>query len=195
MRFLLCCAFALLVPSAAWAERIYMTGASATYWSATDEIEIRVWFDGSLDLTSDFFMVGGQLPFDDHRVTNELFSIRNDMGPNVFGDTLRISHVSYGRDGRREVVTTTPMGTVDYALIDRSITLTLPFEQTGIASPLFRFGAIIQADGYYSGLDVDMFSSIDERIVYTPEPSSVALASLGIVVLLVHRFGRRRREV
>lgn len=190
MRALLCCAFALLIPSAAWAERITITAASATYWSATDELEIRVWFDSPLVVPPDYFSFGGRMPRDENGIAEWFFFNSAGRTAREVMEPWTISHDTQRYDGRYEVLGETIMGVPDVEIDGRTFTATMPFAMTGFDDTQFTFGTTVIRDGKSHGLDG--VSAIDRRIVYTPEPSSAALASFGVVALLVHLSRRPR---
>lgn len=186
MRVVLC-ALALLVPSAAWAERITITAASATYWTATDELEIRVWFDSPLVAPPDFIQFGGGRRGDDGTI--EGFYFRSDG--RVGRDIMEPFYVAYDRHyATGQEIERAAMGLPDIEIRGRTLTAIMPFEMSGLAAPAFNFTATVIRDSKSHVLEGS--SSIDRRIVYTPEPSSVALASFGVVALLVHLARRPR---
>lgn len=180
MRLLSCAAalFWLLVPSAAWAERITITAASATYWTATDTLEINVWYDKPLTVPGAFIAIGGES-------AGRWFLIENNQ--QTRGETFSVRQFFDGGQSLSR--------TFDMPFESASVEITIPFSDTGLVSPLFSMNTMARMgsdprDIASNGFDI--FSSIDERIVYTPEPSSVALASFGVVALLVHLARRPR---
>lgn len=195
MRLLSCAAalFWLLVPSAAWAERITITAASATYWTATDELEIRVWFDSPLVVPPDFVQFGGGISGEGR--AGEGFYFRSDG--RIGRDTMEpfyMAHIEYDTQGR--IVEHLATGLPSVIIDGRTLTATMPFEMTGLDIPQFDFAASVIRDSKSHVLDGS--SSVDRRIVYTPEPSSVALASFGGAVFFAHlrlpRLRQRRGE-
>lgn len=192
----LLCGLACLVPSVAFAERITITGASATYWTATGNVEFHVWLDTPIRVPGTFIHVGGgslrdtPLGRNDRHVS---FAIENSQQTrdDVFSVWKRIyNSPTEPRD--------TLMATMQMPINDRHFSFVVPFDELGIESPLFSWGVIVYPTRNpvdIAGNSFDAYSSIDRRIVYTPEPSSVALASIGVVAVLVHLARRPRKRI
>lgn len=90
------------------------------------------------------------------------------------------------------------MATMQMPINDRHFSFVVPLEYLGIDTPSFVFNTIVYHNRNpveVASNSFDAFSSIDRRIVYTPEPSSVALASIGVVAVLVHLARRPRKRI
>lgn len=174
------------------AERITITAASATYWTATDELEIQVWFDSPLVAPPDYFQFGGALPRDENGYLAFFWFNSNGRVNRDVMDPWTVSHISQHYEGRYEILEETIMGVPDVVIAGRTFTATMPFAMTGLDDPQFTFGTTVIRDAKSHGLDG--VSAIDHRIVYTPEPSSVALASFGIAAFVAHLRRPRLRH-
>lgn len=194
---LVLCTIALLLPSVARAERINITGASATYWSATEMLEINVWYDRPVTVPGMFVSVGGSTLnwWENRSVRRTWFLIDNDQ-------QIRGSEFSLWRfieNPRPDEQRRTLVDTFEMPMNGRHFSITIPFADTGLESPLFALNAMTYTS--HNPLDIgsnsfDIFSSIDQRVIYTPEPSSVALAGIGVVAFGLHhlllRISKRR---
>lgn len=183
-RLVFCCA-AIAVPAFAHAERIVVTSASATYFTATDQLEIVVTFDKPIDLTRHYFGFGGS-PVGQWPPT-ESFMIRNDDSRNDMDETMEITHSVYSPQYRTEF-----MGLADYTATDRSLTFLVDRAGLGIGFTEFDFSATLRTETFW-GEGILGRSHADARVIYTPEPASVVLGWLGVLGIVVHWLSRRPR--
>ena len=189
MRSLLCAAALVSLCSPVVGERITITAASATYVTARDAVDIEIWFDRPVVLPDDWFSFGGWEPYPNGRV-KDMFAIRSDGNiPAVPNDPFAIVRVSY--DDRSRIVGEVYSGVAAHEFSGNLFTATIPFAETGLANPRFEFVANAFSVSNWSE-PLFGFSSIDERVIHTPEPSSVALAALGAVLLGFHLVRRPR---
>lgn len=195
------CLCALLVPSAAWAERITIAAVSATYWTATDDLELRIYFTGppvldiggpatygsinQLQLGAKRFEIepGRTRPY-----TAERFAMATwDGYVDEFGNLL-VNCVAYDPRGRK--VLDEFSGSVSWNIRGNVFTTTIPWSMTGLDGLDATFGAAYyDAAGYGSG-GITTPIVVDRVQVVAPEPSAVALASFGVVALLAHLWRR-----
>jgi hypothetical protein len=191
MRFLLCALALVVAASPARGGVLTIWSASATYWTATDSVEIVLGFSRPPDLSVDY--VGfGAWPSVERWPPSNLLSLRNDDGRrDRIDETIEMTHVVY-----LPTYSMTKMGTVDYTLRGNVMTILLPLDNTGLPSPNFEFSAFAQGETERGGASVDGFSSIDHRVTFIPEPSSCWLSLLSLLAIPGwRRYQRYRRHV
>lgn len=197
MRFIVA-SCVLLSCSAASAERIYIEAASATYFSRSQQFEIKVWFDRPIDLTADYLSFFAR-PVGE-RWQDESLSLRNDGFAGQIDATMEVRHTEYGE--RPTPSSERPrlhrdMGLAPYSNDGRVLTVTMPFSQTGLLDPMMNFslsaiGGAASGGVWASALEGQ--SSINDRSIHAPEPSTlmlVAAAHLLWLPRLRQRFGKR----
>lgn len=185
MRSLFCAAALACLCSVSHAERIIVTSASATYFTAAGEVEFTLTFNAPPDLSEEFLAFSGTLaPRSPAWNDYETFGFHNDPRPDRRDGTLMIEH----SDFKGESQVTRMMGQMRYDLIDRTLIARATLPELGIGSPVFDF--IVGTPDNIEGILGR--SATNQRVIYTPEPSSIALMSLGFVGLLAHRLYSRR---
>ncbi len=185
MRLILVIASFTLVCSVAHGQPINITTATATVFTRTNELKIRVEYDREVSIPDMHSFNFGVLVLD---------SRDSDMPPGVlFGVhsvrdevDLVMEFSRFGPDG--DLLEFRQLGSIAFQDGIRFET-TVPFDITGLPSPLFGFHTSISSRTHFD--EFGGMSVVDHTI---PEPSSIALASLGIVGALVHRFRQQRRR-
>ena len=194
MRSILCAAALASLCSAASAERIYIEAASATYFSRTNTVELELWFDRSIDVPGAYIAVGGWR-VDEATRHEESFSISNSWVTRT--DRFVASAIEV--DERGELVRNEIMRELTRPLSGNRFVIQIPFADTGLSDPLFRMGATVNGSVNprdTMGLTFDVMSTIDDRVIHTPEPSTSVLLGLAAAHLiwlprLRKRFGKR----
>lgn len=182
----------VLLCASAYAERTSITGVSATYWSASDEVEFRIWFDRPVTFPGAYLSLAGW-PGDDWPPP-ELFYFKNDFATR--GSVFDVGYVEYTPAGG--VAHEELRGKLPYTMNDRLFEATVPFSLLGVASPNFQMEIAIHGNNSLpneSNVFQGARSSIDERVVYTPEPASSSLAAIAAVGLFTHLWLARRRKL
>jgi hypothetical protein len=192
MRFVLAAivCIASLVSTANAQEVLRPLRTSVTYWSETNTLDFWMQFSRPLNLDDDsvqflVFSPAGQWEPDDG------LRIHNGNSVPERSELFTLEHNTYVDPGPGIIVRT--LGHPDYELTDNSIRFLIPFEITDVNDPVFDFYAALDGLPRGSG-PIRGVSSVDSVVVYVPEPSSVALASLGVIGLIVHRLRRRHRS-
>jgi hypothetical protein len=190
---------------------INLDSASATYWTATDEIEFRLTFNQPPDLETHAFRLGMREYWWRHsptafRFENQSFAFDGVQWHNVEFPSTEVTVIQslsralapdcapvYERCPRQR-----PIGTLDYAIDGNTLITSGTFEELGISVLPHPIGFSAQThekiDGLWIGNRLYLRLHTDEVVAYnTPEPSSVALASFGVVALVAHRLRSRSR--
>lgn len=169
---------AMLMSTVVHAGTSRMHSVSATHFTADNTIEFIITYSVQPDLLTEKIYLGAM------RNNVEGFVIRNGEWTSPISENVF--------KGRYFESTSTPavfteLGILPHTLNDRTLTLTAPVDLLGVTlTPEVYWEVGLNnhvARGYFSQ---------DERVTApVPEPSSIALASLGVVGLLVHRMPRR----
>ena len=190
MRFFLCAA-ALFYCSVARGEQIRVDSVSADYNTRDDMFRIVAVMDGRPDLSVDAFEA------DFHR-GNESFMFTNTIllqNPRRWerGDTVYLMFGPTWSSGENR-------GVIPYSIEDRNgkcyfsievdgALMNLPETRGRVETFSFGLGFGIRDGEYYTGQGG---GSTVNGAEFVPEPSSVAIAAVGIVALAVHRLRRPR---
>ncbi len=165
-------------------------------WTATDTLEFQLTFNRPIDLTSDYVVFGGEFyPPPQGYSYWEGFNVTCNYGCG----SLNFSHTPARRascpfcDPPRagDPFVEYDRGPMAYTIDRNMLTASIAFSEVGLSGPIITINAqVADADTrelfVFNGGDWGAVSAIDERIAYTPEPSSVALASLGVGLLGFH---------
>lgn len=182
MRSILCAAALVSLCSVGRADRIYIEAGSMTLFTATNTVEVQLWFLSPPEFQSvandGYAMVSGTLP--PRGGLLEYFTIDNSTGGGRTSEDFTIRHYL----GNRE----TNMGLMNYAMDGRLLTATIPFERLGLSEVPFNWNAY----GWGNDEPIGGPLAINDRVLHTPEPSSVALVSLGVLCSMVHLCRSRR---
>jgi len=213
MRAVVCCALCAL-GSAARADFIQITGVVANYDTQRDVVDIEVWldrpFDPALgeyvrfsghhnwypDFSSTRFELcncHGRDVFDSFRFALETF----DMPPDRSGKLneqitmdIPVTMTERMRDGEMRTVVSTSLATDAIRFAD--------FTPADSGRDEFAFSATVQSkfNGRFSTDVVGGTSTINApRLITSPEPASVAIAAIGVVLLCVHLRRRPRSRL
>lgn len=141
---------------------------------------MNVWYDKPVAVPGAFVAIGGESQ-------GRWFLIGNDQ--QARDDTFSVWQFF----DHRQALTRTFQMPFESAHVE----ITIPFAGTGLQSPLFSMNTIAHTsrdprDIASNGFDI--FSAVDKQIVNTPEPSSVALASFGVVAFVAHLWLPRLRQ-
>lgn len=186
--------FALLcIVSTAHAERIVITSASVTYFTATDRLEIVVQLSEPLNFAGgDYFSFGGAA--NSTPPWGEMFAMNSEgRAANEIREPFYVGYVSYSSRG--DITQRMAMGMPEVDTEGSHFLATLPFSMAGLDDPEFTFWvtwtrplSIFHDSREYASLEG--LSSVNQRVVYTTEPSAVSLCLIGVVGLVVHRLVR-----
>jgi hypothetical protein len=160
-------------------DRLAPSRASATYWTATNTLEISMTFTRLVNLEEDNIQFigwspAGQWPPDDGLLIN-----------NNRTDTFSMNHVTFLSPGTE----LRDLGSPTYEITGTTFEFTIPFDLTEFDTPIFDFQAAADGPPRNSG-PIRGVSSVDSVVVYVPEPSSIAIASMSALACLVYRIRR-----
>lgn len=191
------CLCALLVPSAAWAERIEILAVDAARDTRTDALSVSVALSQPMDLDFDLLQIwlSQYWPAEPGIADRREYSlVLGEFGTYRDGTVeVAYGHTRFGPGQPREVVEREtmrmPIDFDDHA----SLAFSMPRNPARFSEQPFHLRVqFIDGDGFI------LNSEIDSR-VHAPEPSALALAGIGVVALVVHSVRRpgsrqRRRE-
>lgn len=182
MRYVLCCALALLLPSVAGAEPIRIEGVDFQHDRTLDQFFIHFEFDRPIQFPDDALSLTLIREWGRQDLGNDIhpFWERIDTS-NIRGETF-MAHYSWGAEWERHEVD--PIGPFSLTLGDggRSVSMVIDGEDALFRSTNFR-------NNYRY---VRLYPGAITLSMPIPEPSSVALASFGVVLFGVHYLRRRR---
>jgi len=204
MRVVLCCVLCTL-GSVAHADFIQITGVIANYDTMRNRVDIEVWLDRPFDPA-----LGEYVRFSGHHnwypdFSSTQFQLCNCHGRNVF-DSFRFALETFDmppdrsgklneqvtmdipvtmtermREGEMRTVVSTSLSTDAIRFDD--------FTPADSGRDEFAFSATVQSkfNGRFATDVVGGTSTINApRLITSPEPSSVAIAAIGVVLLYVH---------
>jgi hypothetical protein len=173
------CAAAMLMSSVIHADTTRMTSISATHFTDESTLEFIIKYNQPPDLLGEKIYLGSI------RNNVEGFVIRNGEWTSPISENLF--------KGRYFVASSTPavftdLGILPHTLNEHTLTLTATLDVLGVTLTEDTYWEVGLNDYVARG----SFSHDERVVVLVPEPSSIALASIGVVGLLVHRIRRRK---
>ena len=201
MRCVLLCACALLWPAMLRAERIQILGVVANFVTARDAVDFEVWMDRPLDMSREWLDIQGG----NGNNNSVIFNAKNREGivPRDFFvlttgrylqgsliDVQATSHIPV--DVRQRQRNDVPSTVYSFSFSTAEIRFDdFTPDAAGEDRFVFQVAAHYVHNGYGGYDKVDGWSTIDDpQLIRTPEPSSFALAGIGVVALLVHLIRR-----
>jgi hypothetical protein len=187
MKSLFCAAF-LLLPSVAWAEPIRFESADAFWRPADDTLRINFALSEPIDIYIDYMRIW----IDQHRV-GEFRRVAIDFA--TFDERDGTIEATYFR----RLHPPAPSDRLD----EESFRLPIAFDYQSVSLAIPRTDANLYMDDWYTRIQVILDDGQEiswDRLAHAPEPSTVALAGIGVAVFVAHRLLRlpcsrkRRRE-